>query len=91
MEYSAPMNFRQFVEREKYVALHAQSWRFRAVKYAILLPLFAGMVWWQGWQATGVLFLVLFVAALCVHFFFRWKTNAWTRSWGLYKKLGLPE
>ncbi len=84
------MNVKQFLEREKYVAIHGQSWRFRAVKYAILIPLFVGMVWWKGWKATGVLFLILLVVALGMHFLFRWKTKAWTQSWGPYKKLDLP-
>ncbi len=81
------MSMRNMLEREAYVAIHAQSWRFRVVKYVVLVLLAAGMAYAKGWQATGVLFVWLFVLALVVHFVFRWKTKAWTQSWGPYKKL----
>lgn len=85
------MNIKKFLEREKYVALHAQTWKFRVVKYAILITIATGSVLWKGWQATGILFLLLFFVAIAVHFLFRWKSKAWTQDWGPYKKLDLPK
>ena len=85
------MNLKQFIERETYVALHAQTWKFRAVKYIVLIALATVSVIWKGWQATGILFLVLFAAAIAIHFLFRWKSKGWTQDWGPYKKLNLPK
>jgi hypothetical protein len=84
------MNMKEFWAREKYVAIHAQSWKFRVVKYIILISLFAGVWSWKGGWAVAGLFTVLLIVALALHFVFRWKTNAWTQDWGPYKKLKLP-
>ncbi len=85
------MGLRSWFARETYVAIHAQSWRFRVVKYIILLAIIIGLHAWGGWGLVGKVFAVLFVVALAMHFFYRWKTKAWTRSWGGYKKLDLPK
>jgi hypothetical protein len=81
------MTFKEFYRKEKYIALHAQSTRFRLVKYCVLLAVAAVMCVWKGLAATGLLFLLLFLAGIGLHFFFRWKTEGWTKSWGLYKRI----
>jgi hypothetical protein len=83
------MTFKDFFEREKHVALHAQSLRFRIAKYTVIAAIAAGVYFWKGLDAVGLLFLVLTIMALAVHFFFRWKTEAWTKPWGLYKRIRL--
>jgi predicted membrane metal-binding protein len=85
------MTLKEFYRREKYIALHAQSRRFRIVKYSVLLAIAVAVYAWKGWAAVGLLFPVLFLAGIGLHFFFRWKTNAWTKSWGLYKRISLDE
>jgi hypothetical protein len=89
--YSTVMHLKKLLEREAYVAIHAQSWKFRVVKYLVLAILFTGVWAWGGWSVVVPTFLVLLVLALIVHFLFRWKTKAWTESWGPYKKLDLPK
>jgi Flp pilus assembly protein TadB len=76
------MTLKEFYRKEKYIALHAQSSRFRVVKYCVLLVVAVVVYVWKGLAATGLLFLLLFLAGICMHFFFRWKTEAWTKSWG---------
>ena len=81
------MTLKDFYRKEKYIALHAQSRRFRIVKYSVLLVVAVGVYAWLGLGAVGLLFLLLFLVGICLHFFFRWKTEAWTKSWGLYKRI----
>jgi hypothetical protein len=81
------MTPKDFYRKEKYIALHAQSRRFRIVKYCVQLMVAVGMYVWKGWPTVGLLFLLLFLAGICLHFFFRWKTEAWTKSWGPYKPI----
>lgn len=85
------MDAKQLIEREVYVAIHGQTWKFRVVKHVILIGVFTGIWLWQGLQAVFIVFGVLLVVVLAMHFLFRWKTKAWTASWGPYKKLKLPE
>jgi hypothetical protein len=81
------MTLKDFYRKEKYIALHAQSRRFRIVKYSVLLVLAGGVYVWKGLGVTVLLFFLLFLAGIAVHFFFRWKTEAWTKSWGPYKRI----
>lgn len=84
------MTVKELIEREKYVAIHGQTPRFRIVKYLILLAIAGGIYAWNGWTAVGLVFMTLFILAIAVHFVFRWKTKGWTESWGPYKKLDVP-
>jgi hypothetical protein len=84
------MTVKEWIEREKYVAIHGQTLRFRIVKYLILVAIAGSLYAWNGWTAVGMVFLTLFIVAIAVHFFFRWKTKGWTESWGPYKKLDVP-
>jgi hypothetical protein len=81
------MTLRDFYRKEKYIALHAQSRWFRIVKYCVLLAGAVGVYAWKGLAATGLLFLLFFLTGIGLHFFFRWKTEAWKKSWGLYKRI----
>ncbi len=81
------LTLKEFYRKEKYIALHAQSRRFRIIKYCVLLVVSVVAYVWKGLAATGLLFLLLFLAAIAVHFFFRWKTEAWTKSWGPYQRI----
>jgi len=76
-----------FLKKELYVAIHAQTARFRVVKYAILLPLFGAVYWWKGGKVLAWTLGVSLVFAIAMHFFFRWKTKGWEQSWGPYKSL----
>lgn len=81
------MTLKEFYRKEKYIALHAQSRRFRIFKYCVLLAVAAVVYVWKGWGAAGLLLLLLSIAGISLHFFLRWKTEAWTKSWGLYKRI----
>jgi hypothetical protein len=81
------MTLSELYRKEKYIALHAQSRRFRIIKYSVLLAVAVGVYLWKGLAATGLLFLLLFLAGIGLHFFFRWKTQGWTKSWALYKRI----
>ncbi len=81
------MSFKQIVAREVYVAIHAQSARFRFLKYCVLLALLAGIYTWGGGTAVAWFLGVALVFALGMHFVFRWKTKAWTQTWGPYQPL----
>ena len=81
------MTLKDFYRKEKYIALHAQSRRFRVVRYSVLLAVAVGVYAWLGLEAVGLLFLLLFLAGMGLHFFFRWKTEAWTKSWGIYRRI----
>ncbi|MEX1997349.1 MAG: hypothetical protein WEA04_01590 [Candidatus Andersenbacteria bacterium] len=84
------MTLKAFFKREKYVALHAQSFRFRIVKYLVIFGIAYAVYAWKGLESLGLLFLFLTVVALGIHFLFRWKTQAWTKSWGPYTYIPLP-
>lgn len=73
------------LKRELDVALHGQSLRFRTIKYAFLFSISAVIYAHFGWPGVGLFLLVGAVAGIALHMFFRWKTRAWTRSWGLYQ------
>lgn len=82
---------KKWLSREIYVAIHAQTVRFRIVKYLILIAIFTSLYLWQGWTVVWATFLILFVVAISIHFLFRWKTDGWRKSWWLYKKIDIPE
>lgn len=84
------MTFKQFWQRELHVALHAQSNTFRVKKYLVLAVIFAVTYFFSDWGGVGVLLFLLTTVAIALHFFFRWKTDAWTKSWGPYKRIPLP-
>ena len=84
------MTFKEFWKREIHVALHAQSTKFRVKKYAVLAVVFSAAYFFGGWGTVWILLVALTIIAIAIHFFFRWKTSAWTKSWGSYKAIPLP-
>ncbi len=84
------MTFKEFWKRELHVAVHAQSTKFRIKKYILLGVIFSAVYFLFGLQATVTTLVALTVLAFVVHFLFRWKTDAWTKDWGPYKKITLP-
>lgn len=78
------MGFSKAVKREFEVAFSKQAqpiW-FRIVKYLVLV--FIAWVFWES-DLLGTIFISLFTAGLCLHFWYRYKTHAWTKSYGLWK------
>ena len=78
------MTLRELYQKEKDVVVHGQSKRFRILKYLVIVAIAALVYMWRGLATVGFLFLFLFVASIAIHFFFRWKTDAWEKSWGPY-------
>ncbi len=79
------MDIKEVYEREKHAVIHGQSRRFRIYKYIILTILFASVYAWKGPQMTLRVFWLLLIAALIMHFFYRWMTKGWRKSWGGYR------
>ncbi|HTF02549.1 MAG TPA: hypothetical protein VK826_00930 [Bacteroidia bacterium] len=72
------------VKREFEVAFSKKSqpiW-FRIVKYAVIgsaLYFFWGSDW------LWISLIIFFVLAMALHFWYRYKTKAWTQSYGMWK------
>ncbi len=81
------MTFKELYKKEKDVVIHGQTLRFRLIKYLVLLGIFTAAYFWRGTQFVINLFFILFILSIGAHFFFRWKTQGWEKSWGLYKKI----
>jgi hypothetical protein len=75
------------IKKEIRVAIHAQSAVFRIVKYAILVPFFLVLYFWKGGLITMQVLSIGFVVAIIVHFFYRTKTNSWSKSWGGFRPI----
>ena len=74
-------NLSSTLRREWRVArsLRAQALWFRITKWAVFLTLAVlfwrrPFFWWCALAAASL--------GLSLHFFYRWKTRAWTRPWG---------
>lgn len=83
------INLKDLLKREKHAVITGQSPRFRLVKYIVLVLIFAPVVVWKGWTAALYLLLFLLVISVLIHFFFRWKSDGWRKSWWLYKHIPL--
>jgi len=78
------MSFNKSIKRELEVAFSKQSqpvW-FRIAKY-ILLSFIIYFFW--GTQLLWIILLVLFAFAMVLHFWYRYKTKGWTKSYGMWK------
>ena len=75
------MSFSQKLKREFEVAFskNAQPLWLRIVKY-IVLGAIIYFLW--GTQWLWVILAAMFVLALSVHFWYRYKTNGWKKSYG---------
>jgi len=78
------MSFSKILKREVEVAFSKQSqpvW-FRILKYIVLG--FVVYIFW-GSQTLWIILIILFVLAMVMHFWYRYKTRGWTKSYGLWK------
>jgi len=77
------MSFKKTLHREFEVAFskHSQPVWFRILKYIIL-----GTVIYFFWRSKWlwIILAILSFIALTVHFWVRYKTNGWTKSYGLW-------
>jgi hypothetical protein len=86
------MALNKTIKRELEVAFSKNSqpiW-FRVLKYILL-----GIILFFFWD-TKLLWIILpimFVFAMLLHFWYRYKTSGWTKSYGLWKheKVGLEK
>ncbi|HEY5967367.1 MAG TPA: hypothetical protein VIU35_05280 [Chitinophagaceae bacterium] len=72
------------IKRELEVAFskHSQPIWFRILKY-ILLAVTLFFFW--GTKLLWIILLITFAFAMLLHFWYRYKTNGWTKSYGLWK------
>ena len=78
------MSFKKIIKREIEVAFskYSQPIWFRVCKY-ILLVLVLFLFW--DTKTLWIILSVLFVIAMALHFWYRYKTKGWTKSYGLWK------
>jgi hypothetical protein len=78
------MSFNKIIKREIEVAFskHAQPVWFRIVKY-IVLGFIIYFFW--GTRLLWIILLTIIVLSLFLHFWYRYKTNGWEKSYGLWK------
>jgi hypothetical protein len=78
------MAFSDTLKREIEVAFskHSQPVWFRVLKY-ILLAGFLYFFWGNKYLLPG--FLIFLVFAIALHFWYRYKTQGWTKSYGMWK------
>lgn len=81
------MSFNKTIKREIEVAFskHSQPAWFRVLKY-ILLGFLVYIFW--GRKLLWIILLSLFAFAMFLHFWYRYKTRGWTKSYGLWKHDG---
>ena len=78
------MSFSKILKRELEVAFSKQSqpvW-FRILKY-ILLGFILYFFW--GSQTLWIILIILVISAMVMHFWYRYKTRGWTKSYGMWK------
>jgi len=80
--YSMALN--NTIKRELEVAFskHSQPGWFRVLKY-ILLGAILYFLW--GTKLLWIILLIMFVFAMLLHFWYRYKTHGWSKSYGLWK------
>jgi len=78
------MAFNKIIKREIEVAFskHSQPAWFRILKYILLVFI---LYFFWGSQLLWIILLILLLFALLLHFWYRYKTNGWTKSYGLWK------
>lgn len=77
-------SFKKTVLREVEVAFSSKSQKpvFRVLKYVVLVSL---LIIFRHHRATWWILGIVLALSLAVHFFVRYKTKGWTRSWGRWK------
>ena len=78
------MAFSKTIKREIEVAFskHSQPIWFRIFKY-ILLGCILYFFW--GTKLLWIILFIMFVFGMSLHFWYRYKTHGWTKSYGLWK------
>jgi hypothetical protein len=78
------MALNKTIKRELEVAFskHSQPVWFRILKY-ILISSIVFFFW--GTKLLWIILLIMFAFAMLLHFWYRYKTNGWTKSYGLWK------
>lgn len=79
-----------WVKREGYIVMNGQSKTFCATKWIVFIILAALVRVFFGGKVLGWLILALVIAGAGGHFLFRWKTQGWTKNWGLYRVIKTP-
>ena len=74
------------IRREYQVAFSkgGQSFLFRIAKWLLFVGVAFAL---YGTNFFWVWTLGLLSLAICVHFFYRWKTSGWTQAWGGWEEL----
>ena len=85
------MAFQDFLKREKHVVLNAQSRNFRIAKWIVISIVLLILYEQKGIVASLSLFVFSAFIGTCLHFFLRYKTEGWTKSWGPYKRIALND
>jgi hypothetical protein len=78
------MSFKETLKREAEVAFskHSQPVWFRFLKYTVLGCLLY-FLWGSKW--LWIILAMLLVVSLSLHFWYRHKTQGWTKSYGMWK------
>lgn len=78
------MSFSKIINREIEVAFskHAQPVWFRIIKYVVLIT--ALYFFWKE-KLFWIILLIVFMLGLILHFWYRYKTQGWTKTYGLWK------
>lgn len=81
------MSFKEIIKREIEVAFskHSQPIWFRVCKYIML---FLVLFFFWNTKMLWIILAGLFIAAMILHFWYRYKTKGWTKSYGLWKYFG---
>ena len=80
----------QWLQKEIYVAVHGQTAKFRIFKWIIILIILYLLFTWKGWSAVTWVIILGAILGITMHMFLRYKTNAWTKSWGKVKAIKTP-
>ncbi|MHA2296388.1 MAG: hypothetical protein ACXAEU_08330 [Candidatus Hodarchaeales archaeon] len=64
--------------------LDTQPLWFRIIKFSLMISTFLFFTIFFDIMAAITWLIFLVTCGFFVHFFYRWKTNAWTRSWGMW-------
>ena len=78
------MTLSKTIKRELEVAFSKRSqpiW-FRIVKYILLAGI---LFFFWGTTLLWIILLTMFAFAMLLHFWYRYKTQGWTKSYGLWK------
>jgi hypothetical protein len=74
----------KIIKRELEVAFskHSQPIWFRVLKYILLGAI---LYFFRDTKLLWIILLIMFAFAMLLHFWYRYKTNGWTKSYGLWK------